>query len=53
MKGLGGIMEERLDSRMKLRFSLRQLVKFTKMEKTERRIDFVGKNGEMSYIWIH
>lgn len=28
---------------MKLRFQLRQLVKFTKMENTERGIDFVGR----------
>lgn len=40
--GLGGIVEERMDLRIKLRFWLRQLVKFTEMEKTER-IDFVGK----------
>lgn len=43
--GLGGMVEERVDSRMKLRFWLRQPVKFTEMEQNERRIDFVGRMG--------
>lgn len=36
---------KRVDSRMKPRFLLKQLVTFPKMEKTEGGIDFMGRMG--------
>lgn len=40
-----------MDSRVKLGFWLRQLVKFTKMKNTERGIDFVGRMGRLQVIF--
>lgn len=47
--GLGGMAGKRVDSRMKPRFLLKQLVTFPKMEKTEGGIDFMGRMGRW---WI-
>jgi len=48
--GFVGIVEERVDSRMKLRFWLRQLVKFTEMEKTEKNGFCRKKWGDELYL---